>query len=101
MDQDKATRESMDRTIEHFDSKFRLVLLAARRAEQLVRGGRPKLELPQNKPVRLAMEEVQRGMVTWDYGPAPETEVETANPAAGEKSAEAVAEQAGDETETH
>lgn len=65
---------SMDRALEQFDSKFRFVLLASARAEQLVRGAHPKLEGAGRKPTRMAMEEIKQGMVEWGYGlpPAPE-----------------------------
>ena len=55
---------------EGVDSKFRLVLLVARRAEQLMRGARPKLETDRPvKSVRLAADEFEQGRVRWDYGP--------------------------------
>ena len=51
------------------DSKFRLVLLIARRAEQLMRGARPKIEADRPmKPTRLAAEEFEENRVRWDYG---------------------------------
>jgi DNA-directed RNA polymerase omega subunit len=54
---------------EGVDSKFRLVLLIARRAEQLMRGARPKLETDRpSKPVRLA-DEFEQSRIRWDYGP--------------------------------
>jgi DNA-directed RNA polymerase omega subunit len=54
---------------EGVDSKFRLVLLIARRAEQLMRGARPKLEADRPmKPTRLAAEEFEDNRVRWDYG---------------------------------
>ena len=65
---------SLDRAMEDFDSKFRYVLLASERAEQLVRGARAKIEYP-GKPSRVAMEEVRRGLIEWDYGVAEEVEV--------------------------
>ena len=55
---------------EGVDSKFRLVLLVARRAEQLMRGARPRLETDRPvKSVRLAAEEFEQGRIRWDYGP--------------------------------
>ena len=55
---------------EGVDSKFRLVLLIARRAEQLMRGARPKLETKRpSKPVRLAADEFEQSRIRWDYGP--------------------------------
>ena len=54
---------------EGVDSKFRLVLLIARRAEQLMRGARPKLETDRPlKPTRLAAEEFEENQIRWDYG---------------------------------
>jgi DNA-directed RNA polymerase omega subunit len=54
---------------EGVDSKFRLVLLIARRAEQLMRGARPKIESERAmKPTRLASHEFEQDRVRWDYG---------------------------------
>ncbi|HEY7698177.1 MAG TPA: DNA-directed RNA polymerase subunit omega [Vicinamibacteria bacterium] len=77
------------------DSKFRLVLLVARRAEQLMRGARPKLETDRPlKPTRLASAEFQQDRIRWDYGeeggvlePVTETDEETAEAAAVEEEA--------------
>lgn len=70
------------------DSKFRYVLVAAQRAEQLMRGARPhqeairKAEPGQKKPTRVAQTEVHGDMVAWDYGPEPGTVTEEAVEAA-------------------
>ena len=54
---------------EGVDSKFRLVLLIARRAEQLMRGARPKVETDRPlKPTRLAAVEFEDDRIRWDYG---------------------------------
>jgi len=54
---------------EGVDSKFRLVLLIARRAEQLMRGARPKIKTDRaQKPTRLAAEEFEENQIRWDYG---------------------------------
>jgi DNA-directed RNA polymerase omega subunit len=55
---------------EGVDSKFRMVILLARRAEQLMRGARPKLEsdVPV-KPTRQSAREFEQGMIRWDFGP--------------------------------
>ncbi len=47
------------------DSKYRLILVAAQRSKQLQRGARPRVEMDaqRHKPTRIALEEVQRGMV--------------------------------------
>jgi DNA-directed RNA polymerase omega subunit len=52
------------------DSKFRMVLLLARRAEQLMRGARPKMEIEKAlKPTRLAAKEFEESRIQWAHGP--------------------------------
>lgn len=48
------------------DSTFRLVLLAAKRAEQLIEGAKPRLD-DHNcfKPTTIALKEVEAGLVPW------------------------------------
>lgn len=60
------------------DSKFRRVLVAAHRAEQLMKGARAKVESGKRKSTRVAMEEVDRSLVEWGYGPPPQPEPEPA-----------------------
>jgi DNA-directed RNA polymerase omega subunit len=47
------------------DSKYRLIILAAKRSKQLQRGARPRIEIDstKHKPTRVALEEVIQGMV--------------------------------------
>jgi hypothetical protein len=59
-----------------FDSKFRFILLAANRAEQVMRGARPKIVYNTPKVAKGAMKEVKGGLIEWDYGPAPLPEPE-------------------------
>lgn len=48
------------------DSTFRLVLLAAKRAEQLIAGAKPRLaDHHCFKPTTLALKEVEAGLVPW------------------------------------
>ena len=49
------------------DSKYRLILVAAQRSKQLQRGARPRVEMDaqRHKPTRIALEEVQRGVVNF------------------------------------
>jgi DNA-directed RNA polymerase omega subunit len=68
------------------DSKFRYVLVAANRAEQIMRGSRPRVDA-HGKPTKVAMAELERDLVSWDYGPRP-----VAEPAAVEAPAAAAAE---------
>jgi DNA-directed RNA polymerase subunit omega len=52
--------------IEGFDSNYRYVLVAARRARQIQNGARPAVEPHSRKPCRIAEEEVQAGKVKWE-----------------------------------
>lgn len=78
---------------QNIDSKYRLILIAAERAEQLLNGARPKMEHPSIKVARSAMEEVLEGLVAWDYGPTPEPVVE--------ESEEGASSDNGDEVESN
>ncbi len=49
------------------DSRFSYVVLVARRARQLLAGGRPLFDNPKNnKYTRVAEEELQRGMLEYE-----------------------------------
>ncbi len=52
--------------IEGFDSNYRYVLVAARRARQIQNGARPVVEPNSRKPCRIAEEEIQAGRVKWE-----------------------------------
>jgi len=56
------------------DSKYRLIILAAKRSKQLQRGASPRIEIdPQkHKPTRIALEEVMRGRVHFTIKNDPE-----------------------------
>ncbi len=58
--------------VEGFDSNYRYVLVAARRARQIQNGARPVVQTQTRKPCRIAEEEIQAGMVKWTV-PQPET----------------------------
>ena len=62
------------------DSKFRFILLAARRAEQVMRGARPKFQYRTSKVARGAMDEILGNAVAWDYGPPPAPPVAAVEP---------------------
>ncbi len=53
---------------EKIDSKFRFVLLAATRTEQIMRGALPKDEGATGKNTRIAMDEIREEQIAWDYG---------------------------------
>lgn len=49
------------------DSKFRLVLLAAKRAEQIIQGSSPKLKSTHSKPTYIALEEIQKNAIDYSF----------------------------------
>jgi DNA-directed RNA polymerase omega subunit len=61
---DEATDAAPD-----IDSKYRLIILAAKRSKQLQRGARPRIDIDQtkHKPTRIALEEVIRGRVPFHF----------------------------------
>ena len=56
--------DELDWTTE-IDSKYRLVLLAAKRSKQLQRGAKPRVYGTAKKTTRVAVEEVKRGLVRY------------------------------------
>ena len=51
------------------DSKFRFILIAAKRARQLQSGAKPLIQTTSHKPTRIAQEEVRAGAVKWELVP--------------------------------
>ena len=52
--------------VEGFDSNYRYVLVAARRARQLQNGAPPVVEPHSRKACRIAEEEINAGKVKWE-----------------------------------
>ncbi|MGD0974729.1 MAG: DNA-directed RNA polymerase subunit omega [Candidatus Korobacteraceae bacterium] len=59
-----------------FDSNYRYILVAARRARQLQSGARPLVETSSRKPCRIAAQEIQAQKVKWTI---PEPKVAAGN----------------------
>jgi DNA-directed RNA polymerase omega subunit len=60
--------ETVDTTpVPPVDSKYRLIIVAARRSKQLQRGARPRVDMDpaKHKMTRVAMAEVMQGRVTY------------------------------------
>jgi DNA-directed RNA polymerase subunit omega len=58
------------------DSKYRLIILAAKRSKQLQRGARPRIDIDtlKHKNTRIALEEVMSGRVNFSVTDADEKE---------------------------
>lgn len=55
--------------MEHVDSKYRLVMIAAKRAKQLNRGAAPLIEPRGVKPTYQALEEIASGKLAYEVEP--------------------------------
>ena len=67
-----ASKEEIEETADEtqapeIDSKYRLIILAAKRSKQLQRGARPRIDIDtvKHKNTRIALEEVMRGRVNF------------------------------------
>ncbi len=65
--------------IEGFDSNYRYILVAARRARQLQGGAPPVIETISRKPCRIAQDEIKAGKVKWVIPEIPKTPAEVAS----------------------
>ena len=71
------------------DSRYRLIVVAALRSKQLLRGSPPRIEVDaqRRKNTSIALEEVKRGLVAFTVINAnPQADGEDAQPAVGEES---------------
>jgi DNA-directed RNA polymerase subunit omega len=59
-------RITVEDCLEHVGNRFELVLVAARRTKQLLKGARPLVE-SDNKEVVTALREIAAGEVTLEY----------------------------------
>jgi DNA-directed RNA polymerase subunit omega len=64
--------------IEGFDSNYRYILVAARRARQLQGGAPPVIETPSRKPCRIAQDEIRAGKVKWVIPETPRSAADVA-----------------------
>lgn len=62
-----STAGAFAETMLPLDSKYRMIIVAAQRSKQLQRGARPRvgMDILRHKPTRVALEEVQQGMVPY------------------------------------
>ena len=60
------------------DSKFRFILLAAKRARQLQSGGKPAIQTQSKKLMKVAQQEVLAGVVPFEMLELPPTNNEKA-----------------------
>jgi DNA-directed RNA polymerase subunit omega len=69
----------MMKLVEGFDSNYRYVLVAARRARQLQNGAPPVVQPHSMKACRIAEQEINAGKVKWMIPPASDAPIEAAS----------------------
>lgn len=65
------------KTSAEIDSKFRFVIVAAKRAKQLLRGSKPRIKSKSKNPIRVAQMEVTKGLVNYEIIELKEERVRT------------------------
>lgn len=60
--------------VEGIDSKYRMILIAAKRSKQIQKGAKPRVHMVNAKPTRVAIEEVRSGLVDFEIIPREEEE---------------------------
>jgi DNA-directed RNA polymerase omega subunit len=54
----------------NIDSKYRFIILAAKRAKQLLKGAKPKIQSKSKSLIRIAQAEVRQGLIEYEIIPA-------------------------------
>src|SRR5438876_3528160 len=75
----RAAGENTMEVMDGFDSNYRYILVAARRARQLQGGAPPVIETLSRKPCRIAQDEIKAGKVKWVIPEIPKSAAEAAS----------------------
>jgi len=65
----------LDEAFGNIDSKYRFIILAAKRAKQLLKGAKPKIQGKSRNPIRIAQAEVRKGLIDYEIIPTGMDEV--------------------------
>ena len=57
------------------DSKFRFVIIASKRAKELLKGAKPRIKSKTRSPIRIAQDEVKAGLVSYEILRAKKEEI--------------------------
>lgn len=58
--------EKKEAKVFSIDSKYRKILIAAKRSKQIQKGAQPRVNLANSKATRVALEEVERGLINYE-----------------------------------
>jgi DNA-directed RNA polymerase subunit omega len=64
--------------IEGFDSNYRYIVVAAKRARQIQGGAKPLIDTDSRKPCRIAQDEIGAGKIKWEVPVVEKTAAEVA-----------------------
>ena len=64
--------------LQHSDSRYTLVVEASKRGRQIVGGSQPLIDGEGLKPLKIAVEEIDRGLITYDPAQAEEKNADEA-----------------------
>lgn len=59
--------------LEKADTRYTLVIEASKRGRQIVAGSQPLIDAKEMKPLRIAVAEIDRGLITYDKANDEET----------------------------
>ncbi len=62
--------------LEHAESRYTLVVEASKRGRQIVAGSQPLIDAKDMKPLKIAVEEINRDLITYDKAAADEEQTE-------------------------
>ena len=68
-------KPAIDNICQKVDSRYTLVVESAKRARQLIDGALPMIDRKDRKPLSCAVEEINRGLLTYD-NPAEQEELD-------------------------
>jgi DNA-directed RNA polymerase omega subunit len=57
------------------DSKYRFVIIASKRAKELLKGAKPRIKTKSKNPIRIAQSEVKLGLVDFEILPTKKEEI--------------------------
>ncbi len=70
---------------DNIDSKYRFILLAAKRARQLQSGAKSLIHTTARKNTRIAQEELRAGVLQFEFPPLPDSEGDLEKKASSKK----------------
>ena len=60
--------------LQKVDCRYTLAVEASKRARELIDGSAPLIDTKETKPLSIAIEEINRGLITYEHNPEDEEE---------------------------